>query len=116
MRGEEAEASALIEAYRTSATIRGEGGALAGAAWAEAVLSNGLGRYPNALATARRGLEWTRHAEFGLSNWLLIEFIEAWAKTGGGKTTDDARRQLREMPRPAERTGSSGLKHASALW
>ena len=55
-RGEEAQASELIEAGVRDATARGEGRAIALAEYATAVLYNGLGRYEAALAAARAGV------------------------------------------------------------
>ena len=53
-RGREAQALGLIEAGVEAANARGEGRAITLAAYATAVLNNGLGRYGAALADAQR--------------------------------------------------------------
>ena len=57
LRGEEAEAIALIEAGRREVVHRGEGLWLVATEWASAVLFNGLGRYEEALAAAEQAVE-----------------------------------------------------------
>jgi DNA-binding CsgD family transcriptional regulator len=96
-RGEETEASRLIEAHRSNATMRGEGAGMAGAEWADAVLNNGLGRFDKAAAAARRAVESTGQWVFELSNWTLVELIEAAARTGASETAAEAHHQLAEM-------------------
>jgi DNA-binding CsgD family transcriptional regulator len=96
-RGQEAEASALVKACRESATARGEGGAVAGAEWAEAVLNNGLGRYQQALVAAQRAIEWTDQGVFGLACWVLPELVEAAARAGRSEVAAPACGQLGEM-------------------
>lgn len=108
-RGEDAEARALIDAYRHNAIRRGEGSALAGGAWAEAVLHNGFGRYADALAAARRAIDWINQGVFGLACWVLPELVEAAARVGKIDTVLGDLRQLDEM---AE---ASGTDWASAV-
>jgi tetratricopeptide (TPR) repeat protein len=52
LRGDEAEALALIETSVRDAPLRGEGNRLPWVEWANAVLNNGLGRHQQALASA----------------------------------------------------------------
>ena len=59
-RGQEAEASELIDATIEEATAGGQGTAVQYAHWADAVVMNGLGRYEEALAAAIDGER--RHA------------------------------------------------------
>lgn len=108
-RGQEAEAVTLIKACRDSATERGEGGAVAGAEWAEAVLYNGLGRYREALGAARRSMEWIDQGVFGLACWVLPELFEASARAEVGDTEAERRRQLDEM------AAASGTEWSYAL-
>jgi tetratricopeptide (TPR) repeat protein len=61
-----------------------------------AVLYNGLGRYPAALAAAERAAS---HDELGLCGWALIELIEAAARTGRHDAATSALRQLDERAR-----------------
>jgi hypothetical protein len=79
-RGREAEATQLITALTPEMAARGEGQWLTAAAWATAVLHNGLGRYEQALAAAEQGSEYP--SELGLATWSLAELIEAAVRTG----------------------------------
>jgi DNA-binding CsgD family transcriptional regulator len=78
--GEEAEVTRLVETVTPEMIARGEGRWLTAAAWAAAVLNNGLGRYDQALAAAERGCEYP--AELALATWSMSELIEAAARTG----------------------------------
>ena len=70
-RGREAEVSALAQAAVDGAARRGEGWAITGAAWATAVVNNGLCRYGKALDAARRATEY--EDDLGLRTWALEE-------------------------------------------
>jgi len=76
-----------------SASARGEGRMIALAEYATAVLYNGLGRYEEALAAARRGCE---YEDLGLFGWTLTELIEAGARVGASDVASDALRRLEE--------------------
>lgn len=103
-RGDEVDALRLIEACRNSATERGEGGAVAGAEWAEAVLHNGFGRHKDALAASQRALEWTSKGALGLDCWVLPELLEASVRTESHDLTAEAIRRIDEI---AESGGST---------
>jgi DNA-binding CsgD family transcriptional regulator len=79
LRGRQAEATPLIEGTIAEATAGGQGIAVAYAHWAAAILSNGLGRCTDALASARRASEDT--STLYISMWALPELIEAAART-----------------------------------
>jgi DNA-binding CsgD family transcriptional regulator len=96
-RGDEEEATSLIRSERARSASLGAGSSVAGADWAEAVLNNGLGRYEQALAAAQRAVEAANHWVFGLSNWALMELIEAAARSGTNHAATHAHRQLAEM-------------------
>jgi DNA-binding CsgD family transcriptional regulator len=100
-RGYAAEASPLVEANVTEASLRGEGIRLAAAEWASAVLNNGLGRYQDALAAAQRASE--SPLETIYPYWALAELIEAAVRGGTTAAATDAYRRLAEM---AVATGS----------
>jgi DNA-binding CsgD family transcriptional regulator len=102
LRGEKAEAEALIELSISEASRRRDGSRLAAALWARALLNNGLGRYEHGLAAAQRAAD--THVEFVYANWALIEVIEASARTGMHETAAGAHRRLAEM------TGASGTE------
>jgi DNA-binding CsgD family transcriptional regulator len=80
MRGREAEAMTLINPTIASATGGGQGVAVQSARWLAAVLYNGLGRYEEALASARRASDDT--PELHVSTWALAELVEAAARGG----------------------------------
>ena len=94
-RGDEIEALTLIESTIKQAEQRGEGFGISGAHWAKAVLHNGYGRYGEALTAAKVASEVSY--ELGLSNWALIELIEAAAHVGERDTAAHAFHELREM-------------------
>ena len=102
--GRETEASALAHVTAADATQRGEGLAITAAEWASAVLNNGLGHYPKALAAAQRATEYPQ--DLALRNWALAELVEAAARSGSSETAAAAYRQL------AESTEGSGTDWA----
>ena len=91
-RGQEAEAARLIAADTTDSAARGDGQRLTAAAWATAVLSNGLSRYDEALAAAEQAS--ADPDELGLATWSLAELIEAAARTGAAERAAGALRRL----------------------
>jgi DNA-binding CsgD family transcriptional regulator len=103
-RGREAEALDLIGAARREATARGEGMGLGVVEWATALLYNGLGRYADALAAARRACE---HDDVGMFAWSQVELIEASARTGA---PDPA-----ALARLSERARASGTDWALGI-
>ena len=80
LRGREAEALTLINPTIASATDGGQGVAVQSARWLAAMLYNGLGRYDEALASARRASDDT--PELHVSTWALVELVEAAARSG----------------------------------
>jgi DNA-binding CsgD family transcriptional regulator len=103
MRGREADARRLIDRARSELTDRGEGAGLEFMDWAESVLYNGLGRYDEALAAARRVLDC---AELVPVNWAIPELIEAAVRVGTPELAAEADRRL------ADRTRASGTEWA----
>jgi DNA-binding CsgD family transcriptional regulator/predicted nucleic acid-binding protein len=97
LRGDQAEATPLIEAAIDSATAAGQGIAVAYAHWAAAILANGLGRHEEALAAARPAAE----DEFTLyiSMWALPELIEAAVRSGQPRPAGDALARLADATR-----------------
>jgi DNA-binding CsgD family transcriptional regulator len=93
-RGDEAEAAALVNVTLRDASRRGEGGAITGAEWAQAVLNNGLGRHDTALAAAQQAA--ASPGLFGVQ-WALAELVEAAARTGMSDAAAAASRRLAEM-------------------
>jgi DNA-binding CsgD family transcriptional regulator len=98
-RGIPADAEGLIEAAAADATASGEGRVLGLTGYISAVLYNGLGRYEEAFAAARRGCE---YEDRGFYSWCLFELIEAATHTGDKETAAQAVQRLEE------RAGASG--------
>jgi DNA-binding CsgD family transcriptional regulator len=96
-RGREAEARELIAATASDAMRRGQGLGLSATRLATAVLYNGLGRYPEALAAARLAADDPVEPLF--STWGLIELIEASARTGEAERAARALEQLSTITR-----------------
>ncbi len=97
LHGRETEASPLIEASREDVVRRGEGIGISVTEWTKAVLYNGLGRYEQALAAARRVSEYPE--DLGTANWGMVELIEAAARGGTPEMAADTHRRLSEMTR-----------------
>ena len=85
----------------------GEGQRPALTHWAAAVLSNGLGRYGEALAAAEQGSEYPD--ELGLATWSMVELIEAAARSGCPERAADA------LLRLSKATGASGTDWALGI-
>ena len=95
LRGDEAGASALIDATIKDVTRRGEGVGITFAEWANAVLNNGLGHYDKAAAAGRRATAYDE--DLARCCWSLVELIEAAARSGMTETATRAYHRLAEM-------------------
>jgi ATP/maltotriose-dependent transcriptional regulator MalT len=100
LRGNEAEATRLIEGTISEATTGGQGIAVAYAHWVAAIGHNGAGRYAEALAAATQASEDT--STLYISMWALPELIEAAARSG------NARLGTRAVERLADYTQAGG--------
>jgi len=80
LRGNEAEASAVIEVEVRRASAAGQGAGIQECQWISGTLYNGLGRYEQALTEAQRASE--EAPELFISGWALPELVEAAARTG----------------------------------
>jgi DNA-binding CsgD family transcriptional regulator/tetratricopeptide (TPR) repeat protein len=92
--GREAEASALIQTSMKAVVARGEGIGLTFIEWVTAVLYNGLGRYPDALAAAGPASE---HPEELQSPLWLQELVEAAVRSGEPERAASALQELAQM-------------------
>ena len=97
LRGEQAEATRLVEATIAEATAGGQGIAVAYAHWTAAILANGLGRYDEALAAASQASEDTD--TLYISMWALPELIEAAVRSGKGSVAAAAFERLADFTR-----------------
>jgi DNA-binding CsgD family transcriptional regulator len=105
-RGNEAECLQLIEAGKREAVPRGEGMGLGVLEWTSALLYNGLGRYAEALAAARRACE---HEDVVIFAWALAELIEAGVRSGETEAAAAA------LDRLSVRTQASGTEWALGI-
>jgi DNA-binding CsgD family transcriptional regulator len=108
-RGRPAEAAPLFAAATADAMARGEGFGLQNANWSEAVLSNGLGRYAEALAAAEPATEETCLPY--ITQWVLPELIEAAVRT---RRMDQAREALGRLSAMTAIDGSDWAKGLEA--
>jgi DNA-binding CsgD family transcriptional regulator len=106
-RGNEASAGALINSIMGDVTWRGEGYGITAAEWANAVLSNGLGRPGDALAAAERATVY--QGDMGFSKWALVELVEAAVHSGMTDTAAGAYHRLTAMTGPAGTDWALGL-------
>jgi DNA-binding CsgD family transcriptional regulator len=106
MRGREIEATQFISAARAEVISRGEGAGLSFIDWAESVLYNGLGRYTEALAAARRVVD---QAELVPVNWAMPELIEAAVRVGALDLAAEVDRVLSERCRASGTDWALGI-------
>lgn len=112
LRGRRAEASTLIGDAAEDAVRRGEGHRAAVAEWAHAVLLNGLGDYPGAMAAARRSLAHQGPPDTGAPGAAVhaaSELAEAAARTGEDAAAAEAVRWFTAA------TGASGTGWALGI-
>jgi DNA-binding CsgD family transcriptional regulator len=79
MRGRRREALELFDNATAAATAQGAGQLVANVHWAAAVLNNGLGDYPAALAAARQAVAL---GDLFIAGFSLPELVEAAARSG----------------------------------
>jgi DNA-binding CsgD family transcriptional regulator len=102
-RGDDVGATRLINSALKDSTARGEGRIAGLAYFGTAILNNGKGRYPEALAAALRAFE---YEDLGFVGELLIELIEAAVRA------DDADSAAEAMQRLESRTLACGSPRA----
>ena len=108
LQGREAEASATITRAIEHAA-GGAHGAAIWAYWAAAVLYNGLARYEEAMAWARRSTS-TTVEQVGVSVWALPELVEAAARVDDTELARDALERLAETTQRAGNDFALGLE------
>ena len=109
-RGSHAEAVPLIEATLEQAAAAGQGAAVTWAHWVAAILYNGLGRYADALETARQA---AGHRLVHLSMWALPELVEAAARTGNTGLAGEALDRLSEWTQAGRTDWGLGVEARS---
>jgi DNA-binding CsgD family transcriptional regulator len=113
LRGNQAEATRLIEYTAEEGPRRGEGISVAVAEWTSAVLHNGLGDYPQAAKAAQRALHQQEYPDLrypGVANWAASELIEAAVRSGMTKTAAAATDWLTEMTRASGTSWALGVE------
>jgi DNA-binding CsgD family transcriptional regulator len=104
IQGRAEEACSLIETTIGEVAVHGEGIAVTLTHWANAVLSNSLGRYEDALDSARDAAKCQQ--ELSASSLASIELIEAAARSGATELAND------ELARLSVTTSASGTDWA----
>ncbi|MDX2546268.1 helix-turn-helix transcriptional regulator [Streptomyces sp. WI04-05B] len=110
-RGREGEARTLIDEVLVGAVPRGQGAIVTVTRWYEAVLCNGLGQYPRALAAAREAAAEQR--EFTWPRYSLAELIEAAVRSGSPDSATDALERLSEATRASGTDWALGVEARS---
>jgi DNA-binding CsgD family transcriptional regulator len=106
-RGRPRETADLIETTEREAGARAEGIGLAISAYARAVLSNGLGRYEDALAAAVSASE---HREVVAENWGLSELVEPATRCDRPDLAEDALNRLAAKARATQTDWARGIE------
>jgi len=106
-RGDEAPASELIEATLREATARGLGRTVDFAAYASAVLNNGLGRHHAARDAARQAFE---RDQLGYGPFIVPELAEAASRTGDAALVSAALEWLSERTRVTPTDWALGIE------
>ena len=91
--GRDADAAELIATTVKVARAGGQGTAVQYARWAEAVLSNALGRYDQAAVAARDASD--EMPEMFVSAWALSELVEAGVRSGNVELASSALERLK---------------------
>ena len=105
--GREDDTFPLLTRTIDDATASGEGLGVQYAHWATAVLCNGLGRYGEALAAARRSSDAV--PELFVSHWALAELVEAGVRAGNADLAAEAAERLVEATTPSAADWGLGI-------
>ena len=106
-RGNDAEASGLIEVETRNALAAGQGMGMTYCQWVSGVLYNGLGRYEQAVVESQRASE--VRPELGLCAWARLELIEAASRTGQTQLAAETLERLTEAARIGETEWGLGV-------
>jgi DNA-binding CsgD family transcriptional regulator len=114
--GRKEEVRSLIESTVEEVGGRGEGIGIAVAHWTNALLHNGLGNYPVAMAAAQRALAYQGYPDArypGVANWAVAELMEAAALSGARETAAEAFTWIEEMTGASRSDWALGLEARS---
>ena len=112
LKGDTKKALDLIEETLKDVTRRGEGAGFPIAEWANAALHNGLRRYGEALAAARRASSY--EPDPGSTIWSLVELVEAAARVDEVDLATQAYERLKVMTSGSGTSWALGLEKRSA--
>jgi DNA-binding CsgD family transcriptional regulator len=110
-RGDEKIGPTELQAAMRNASRGGDGYAMTIGEWADALVSNGLGRYEQAMVAAQHAVD--NQDDLGASNWALGELIEAAARCGRPETAVSALNRLSEMAQVAKTSWVLGIEARS---
>jgi DNA-binding CsgD family transcriptional regulator len=109
-RGDEAETTSLIADVEREAIARGQGVVLTFCEHARAILHNGLGHYDLALSAAQQA---SARDELSVSNWALVELVEAAARSARPELAADALERLQQRTQAAGTEWALGIEARS---
>ena len=109
-RGHDGDATRLFEDSAADAAERGEGLLITVVDYATAVLHNGLGKYPLALAAAGSAAE---HEDLSFFSWALPELVEAAARSGERERAAAALERLSERARAGDTESGPAMEARS---
>lgn len=109
-RGRESELSSAMTSATPDVTARGEGRGVTWCEYATALLHNGLRNYDAAMAAARSA---AMHDDIGITNWVLVELIEASAHCGRLDIAAEALEQLASRTQPSGTEWAHGIEARS---
>src|SRR5262249_25123152 len=110
-RGRETDATELFATAAAEVVRRGEGVGVTFVQWATAVLYNGLGRYPDAVAAAEQAAQGSHEDWF--SAWGLVELIEAAIRSGRRNRAAEALELLTQNTAPSGSGWALGIEARS---
>jgi DNA-binding CsgD family transcriptional regulator len=111
LQGREAGASGLIDATIQEFSAVGQGTAVQYANWARALLLNGLGRYPEAVAAAQDASDDT--PELFVAVWADAELLEAAARAGQPEAANRALERIEAATSVAPTDWALGIRARS---
>lgn len=106
-RGQAEEAERRAKQVRADAQARGEGYGLSAANFSEAILCNGLGRYPEAVEAGRRELPYTHELSHAMRT--LLELVEAATRSGEQDLAEEAFAKFETVTRPVDTTWAAAV-------
>ena len=110
-RGSKVELAALSELTLRDVATRREGLGVSTAHWASALLHNGIGQYPTALAAAQNVLEPASPKRLDATiGWALPELVEAAVRSDQASLAHNALEQLSAMTRAAGTDWAIGIE------